>query len=402
MYFNQAQDELYQIKLPQFNEKLTSEECIRLACAVGLKGVGNVKRNPLVGAILVDSQHRFLEWGSHLRYGEDHAEAMILKNLKARGCEEKIKNATLYCTLEPCSYHGKTPSCAEALKSLPIKQVFFGQKDPNPKVDGRGLKILEEAGIPCIQDPLFEIKSSSLIEVFKCNMQKKRPFVALKVAATLDGKVAINNRGRTWITGQRAREYGHWLRQYYDGIVIGADTLILDNPSLTVRHSKINKLNHPIRVVLDPNGRALSSMPLEKINLFHDKDIKNLWVMSESSLVHCSNLIQKSTKLANVEFMSLPYQKQVGFNLDRLLKNLWDKDISSLLLEGGRGVWESFLSSDLVEKIHYFQAPTLWGNSVGQSLSLEVFSESKRLINLQRVILEDDCLTEGNLRKEKF
>ena len=215
---------LRSLQLPAIGSKLSPQACKELAVLIAGRGIGQVAPNPLVGAVLVDADHGFLGAGAHERLGQAHAEVNALDYAEQHQQHGRIRGGTLYVTLEPCAHSNRTPACATTLASTGLAKVVYGLVDPNPRVDGRGAKILEQAGIRAELDHTWSATCSELAEIFLCNVRQQRPFVALKVALSLDGLIALPGSQRAWITGPRARAYGHFLRIYYDAIVIGRGT----------------------------------------------------------------------------------------------------------------------------------------------------------------------------------
>ncbi|MFK7823773.1 MAG: bifunctional diaminohydroxyphosphoribosylaminopyrimidine deaminase/5-amino-6-(5-phosphoribosylamino)uracil reductase RibD [Oligoflexales bacterium] len=347
---------------PSLGEELKPEECFTLACSSALQGAGRVASNPLVGVVAVDKDHKFIGLGAHLQFGQAHAEANLIKFIEDNGLISHLAGATLYCTLEPCSFHGKTPSCAKLLSSMPIKKLIYGQMDPNIKVNGRGLRILKEAGVVCEQDSRFTKESARLIKHFSWSLINAKPYVALKMAMSFDGKVGKDSTERFWITGERSRQYGHWLRHFYEGILIGAETVIVDNPSLSVRHTEIFSPSPVAKVILDPNGRALLSRCLSKHRLLTSLTSSDrvYWVVKKGLNEKKFEVIQKQLEQVGASLIQLECD-HLGLDLKTLLVSLYDLGIHSLLLEGGRHVWSSFLSQQLVQSLHAFHASTILG-----------------------------------------
>ena len=225
------------------------DQAMQLAISEALKGAPFVSPNPKVGCVILDSQGELLSTGYHKKFGEAHAEIEALKNLNP----DQLKGAHLIVTLEPCAHEGKTPSCAKTLAKLPIKKVTFGLVDPNPLVAGQGAKILKEAGIEVEEyQGILKADLEEVCEEFLWNFRQKKVFVAVKIAQSLDGKIALLNGESKWITGPDSRQKVHELRAQYDAVLVGKNTILIDNPSLDIRHPKIQKENKV--VVLDRSG----------------------------------------------------------------------------------------------------------------------------------------------------
>ncbi|MFK7873707.1 MAG: bifunctional diaminohydroxyphosphoribosylaminopyrimidine deaminase/5-amino-6-(5-phosphoribosylamino)uracil reductase RibD [Oligoflexales bacterium] len=360
----------------QIGQKITHQNCCQLAAATALQGIGWVSPNPLVGAVFVCKDGRLLGYGAHKQYKYEHAERNALKNIDP----SELEGGTAYVTLEPCSHQGHQPSCAQLLKPLKLKTIFYGQQDPNPKVAGQGLHILRKAGMKCQQDPLLHELSTRLTEAFFHNLKTKKPYVAMKVACSLDGKAAYPGDSRHFLTGSRSRQYGHWLRQFYDAIVVGADTVLQDNPTLNVRLDNL-RISHPLRVVLDPKGKAFKP----GLNLTQTQEQRTLWMTCEKTL-----------PIQGVEHIQLPLCG-TRFDVDSLLTTLWDQGIRSLLLEGGSYLWESFLNEHAVQKLHLFQAPQILGSQGICWSGRHAFQAPMIIKNPNTLSLDQDILTEGNV-----
>ena len=384
--------------IPKVGEKVSQVDCLALAYAAALQGAGYVASNPMVGVVAVDKDHQFIGMGAHLRFGEAHAEANLLAHIRSEGISSRLAGATLYCTLEPCSFHGKTPSCAKALSHFPIKRLVYGQKDPNKKVNGRGLKILEEAGILCEEVAPFSKASARLIKPFSWCMTHHQPYVALKLAMSFDGKIGKEQQERFWITGERSRRYGHWLRQLYDGLVVGADTVIVDNPSLDIRHPDIHRPSPVAKVVLDPGGRAFRARPLSEQRLISSRRAGDrvFWVVRKGLHEKMYAAMVQQCEQVGVNLIQLG-SGQEGLDLKHLLKTLYDHDVNSVLLEGGRFVWASFLNQKLVQRLHSFQSSKLLGgDALNWDVGLQAL-ENTQLVERSVSPLGSDWIVEADM-----
>ncbi|MBP6219398.1 MAG: bifunctional diaminohydroxyphosphoribosylaminopyrimidine deaminase/5-amino-6-(5-phosphoribosylamino)uracil reductase RibD [Oligoflexales bacterium] len=352
-------------KEPEFLSSVTEDECIQLAAQIAWQGLGFVKTNPLVGAVAVDQNHRFLGAAAHLQYGEGHAEQNLLAKIKQQGHGDALRGGTLYCTLEPCSHFGKTPPCSRLVAESALQKLVYGFKDPNPLVAGRGLAQLESVGILCSESKLLRELSAPLLEHFFYWIEHKGelPFIGLKIAMSINSvlgfrksETALDPKPSQWITSQRAREYGHWLRQHYESILVGAQTLIEDNPTLNVRHPDLvatNRARTPLRIVFDPNGRALKSRELSEHNLLKTEPSKTLWVC-QSHFWEQENQLKQRLEQLGAETFGL---KKDDSGLMSLLKYLAARGVPSLLVEGGAKTWNYFLAENLPKKLHVFMAP---------------------------------------------
>jgi len=313
----------------------TDEEYMRLALELAELGRGFVSPNPLVGAVVV-KDGRVVGVGYHRRYGEKHAEVRAIEDAgpSARG-------ATLYVTLEPHNFHGKQPPCTEAIIDAGIKRVVIGALDPNPKVRGGGIRRLREAGVE-VRVGVLEEEVRRQNEVFFTFHERGRPFVALKMAITLDGRIADHRGKARWITGEEARKRVHLLRSFYDAILVGAGTVRADDPLLTVRHTFAER--QPLRVVLSRSGH----LPCDA-RVFSDG--------------HPTLLLSVNDPSCDLH----PSVDVVRFSgeINDALNILRGKGITSVLVEGGREVFTAFLRSGPVDKIYAFVATKFLGGDFG-------------------------------------
>ena len=378
---------------PGFDTILEPHAAFSLALSIARLGCGFVSPNPPVGAVIVDAEHRFLAAGAHRKFGAAHAEIDAINQLEKQGLADRLRDATLYVTLEPCTIDGKTPPCVERLTPLPLRRVVYGCQDPNPNVRGAGIEALKQAGIDCVYFEELAEEAEALIEVFSCNQTANRSFVGLKAAATLDGAIARTGDKRVWITGERARHYGHYLRLKYDAVAIGRETLQHDNPALTFRRADMQGRN-PIRVVFDPEMSTFDETTPRRQNIIGDDPDRVLWLVDDS--------LSRSQRLApllemGVQIISLP-RVNGAFNPQEVLQALWRRNVGSLLLEGGVGLYTSFLQSKLVDRMHLFQAPMIYGKTA--TIRWQEALPDDGLIELRRpklLSLDRDWLVEGRL-----
>ncbi|WP_088042295.1 bifunctional diaminohydroxyphosphoribosylaminopyrimidine deaminase/5-amino-6-(5-phosphoribosylamino)uracil reductase RibD [Bacillus sp. EAC] len=301
---------------------------------------GQTDPNPLVGSVIVND-NRIVGMGAHLKAGEPHAEIHAL-----RMAGDKAKGGTIYVTLEPCSHHGRTGPCAEAIVRAGLKKVVVATLDPNPLVAGRGIKILEDAGIEVIVG-VCEEQSIKMNEVFNKYIVKNIPFVIMKSAATLDGKIATHSSDSKWITSEEARNDVHQLRNEVGAILVGVNTVVKDNPELTTR---ILNGRNPVRVILD----STLKIPLEsKVVMDHQAET---WVFTSQQ--HSD---QKKTELEDLGVKVFVTNDSNRVDLVETLKILGEHSISSLLIEGGGEVNGSFMNQKLVDKLILYLAPKLIG-----------------------------------------
>ncbi|MBI2602890.1 MAG: bifunctional diaminohydroxyphosphoribosylaminopyrimidine deaminase/5-amino-6-(5-phosphoribosylamino)uracil reductase RibD [Deltaproteobacteria bacterium] len=377
---------------PGFLEPVSAEVCIHLASLAAYAGAGWVHLNPLVGAVAVDSEHRFLASAAHLAFGNHHAEKNLVDKIRQKGMGASLKGGTIYVTLEPCCHYGKTPPCTELLISLGLKRIVYGMIDPNPVVNGKGIRLLEAQGISCETSPQFAELSAPLLELYRWNLEQKTPFVAMKAASTLNGIACREGDKRMWLTSERARDYGHWLRQYYQAILVGANTVIADNPTLNMRHPRL-KGRTPLRIVLDRRGDVFHTRSMDELNLLKGEP--------ERVLFACGSRFWKSEKgqstRHNLEKRGVQTIALRDVNrLQNLLEELRARDVASILLEGGPKIWGAFLSQKLVNKVHLFMAPSLFASRGGMNVMSHA-NEDLALKDQSLILLADDFLMEGRL-----
>lgn len=384
--------------MAQIGELISAEDALRLALEGARKGIGFVAPNPLVGCTIVDREHRFLSVGCHQRLGEDHAEIDAIKKLPD---PREIEGATLYVTLEPCAHDGRTPSCARALAKLPLKAVVYGLEDPNPLVAGKGAQILREAGIATLQLKDLDAISArtmntltteleELAEIFLHNMRENSPFVALKVATSLDGMMALDTGESKWISGEEARRHVHYLRAHYDAVVIGRNTFLKDNPKLNVRLSGFE--NHANKVVLiDPAGHSLAEMAGSSLLAVRKPDDVFVAVAAGAAV----------DNPAGVKVLETKCDASGAFDIDEFLQTLWARQITSLFIEGGAQTFGHFLTHKRVHRLHLFTAPTLIGGRHGLTwtryFGVDDLADRVTLRNVRRQVFGPDMYLTARL-----
>ena len=328
---------------------------MRRALRLARRGYGVTSPNPMVGAVLVKGS-KIIGRGWHHRAGEPHAEVEALHDAQKRG--HKVKGATLYVTLEPCCTRGRTPPCTEVLKAAGIKRVVVGATDPNPRHRGKGFRILRRAGIAVVHGVIAE-ECSRLNEAFNHWIVRRTPLVTVKAGMTLDGKIATASGESRWITGEKARAYGMELRQGSDAILVGINTVLADDPSLTfrkhetgVRGPRSGVRGHALRrIVLDARGRTPS-----KARVVSDE-------YAALTTIVVSNLAPKRRAAAlakRVRVLVAP-SSEGKIDLRWLLRKLGSESITSLLVEGGGEVNASFLLQGLAQRVAFFYAPKILG-----------------------------------------
>ena len=334
---------------------MTDTDYMRLALQLARRAYGRTSPNPMVGAAVVKVA-KILGRGWHHRAGEPHAEIEALRDTVKKG--HSAKGATLYVTLEPCCTHGRTPPCTDAIIAAGIKRVVVGATDPNPQHAGRGFAILQRAGIEVVQGVLAE-ECTRLNEAFNHWIVRRTPLVTVKAAMTLDGKIATATGESKWITGERARAYGMKLRQGSDAILVGINTVLADDPSLTVRTRSRTPARALRRIILD----SLARTPLTARVVTDDFASQTTIVVSDQApKKRVAALTKKVTVLvAPVAKRASPATRPSSLDLRWLLKHLGKAGVTSLLVEGGGEVNASFLLGGFAQRVAFFYAPKILG-----------------------------------------
>lgn len=324
-------------------------EYMKLAIELAEKGAGYVNPNPMVGAVIV-KDNKIIGQGWHECFGGLHAERNALKN-----CTEPPQGATLYVTLEPCCHYGKTPPCTEAIIQSGIKKVVIGTLDKNPLVAGKGAEILRRHNIE-VETGVLEQECSRLIRTFTKFITTKRPFVLMKYAMTMDGKIATYTNNSKWISGEEARKQVHKIRHEFSAIMVGVNTVIQDDPLLTCR---LKGGKNPVRIICDTDLRT----PLES----------QIVKTAESVLTYIATACDDSRRKADYEHYGCRFI-QVGkrdghIDLNELMDILGSMDIDSILLEGGGTLNWSALDRRIVDEVHIYIAPKIFGGIASTPVS---------------------------------
>lgn len=321
------------------------EKFMELALELSKKGEGKTNPNPLVGAVVVKNGE-IVGKGYHKFYGGPHAEVYALDD-----AGEEAEGATIYVTLEPCSHFGKTPPCVEKIKKMKIKRCVVATLDPNPLVAGRGKKILEDAGIE-VTVGVLEEEAKKVNRVFLKYIKDKSPFLFLKCAITIDGKIATNKRDSKWITNEISREKVQKLRNRYSGIMVGINTLLNDNPRLTAR---VENGRDPFRIVIDPNLKV----PV-------DYNFVTLSIEDKKSIVVTSIENKNNTKIKELEEKNVRiiYLDGYDFKIDDILKEIGKLNIDSVLLEGGSYLISKAFKENRIDGGEIFIAPKILGGGL--------------------------------------
>lgn len=366
--------------------KFSHELYMKKALSLALNGRGGTSPNPLVGCVIVKDDEVIGE-GWHHRYGHPHAEIEAINDAQARN--KNIEGSIFYVTLEPCSHYGKTPPCAERLVKEKISEVVIAMRDPNEKVNGRGIEILRNAGIKVTElHGELENESKWLNRGFVFVHKYKRPFVTLKAALSLDGKMCLANNSSKWLTGIEARTKAHGLRAENDAVLVGVNTVLSDDPELTVRHVKgIN----PKRIILDTSLKT----PLDAKIIGNDGKCIILTLENENS--------ERAKKLKDngAEVVTLS-ELSVKNILDVLVSKpacRADMGVLNLMVEGGANVISSFIKSGLADYVNFFYAPKILGEGRGFELGMNFnsVSEAFSLNNIKSGLIGKDIFMEGRL-----
>ena len=325
-----------------------SEEYMRRAAALARRGIGHVNPNPLVGAVIV-KDGRIIGEGYHAFYGGLHAERAAFESLT-----ESAEGACMYVTLEPCCHHGKQPPCTDAIIEHKISKVFVGSDDPNKFVAGKGIEILRNAGIE-VETGVLKDECDALNPVFFHYITTGMPYVVMKYAMTLDGKIACETGESRWVTGEEARHNVHKMRGMLSGIMAGINTVIADNPSLTCR---IEGGRNPVRIICDTNLR----IPLECDIVCTALDIKTIVASVPAEDDEERKIKRKQLEEAGIEIIDTA-AKDGRVDLRDLMVKLGERSIDGILLEGGAMLNESALKAGIVSRIQTYIAPKIFGGS---------------------------------------
>lgn len=362
------------------------EKYMRLAMQLAGNAIGRTSPNPLVGAVIV-KDNRVVGCGWHRKAGTPHAEVHALNQ-----AGELAQGADVYVTLEPCAHYGKTPPCAKALVEAKVKNVYGGLLDVNPKVAGKGFKILEDAGIH-VEYGFLQDELRKQNEVFFKRIEHKKPFVVLKAAMTLDGKIATATGQSKWITNETSRAYGYKLRDIYDGIMVGINTVIEDNPMLTAR---VDGGKNPIRIVVD------SSLKIDiNANVVQDKSAKT--IVATTDKADKDKILKLQAQ--NVDVIVVDKDENDKVDIEKLLNILGQQNICSILVEGGATLSGSFVAKKLVDKVYFFIAPKIIGGKEAKTpvagTGILNLQEALALKDIQIEKLEEDILIIGRVDKDK-
>jgi diaminohydroxyphosphoribosylaminopyrimidine deaminase/5-amino-6-(5-phosphoribosylamino)uracil reductase len=365
---------------------MREEEYMDMALTLAKRGMGTTSPNPMVGAVLVKGKH-IIGRGYHKKAGLPHAEVNAITSVI-----EDPAGSTLYVNLEPCIHVGKTPPCVNAIMQAGIRKVVVGMLDPNPLVSGKGVAALQKAGIE-VKVGIREDDARKLNEAFVVFMEKKRPFFVAKGAVSLDGKIATKTFDSKWISNETSRGYANKLRSFSDGILVGINTVVSDNPFLVPRLAKPKK--YPVRIILDSKLR----MPLTS-EISKTAGKYKTWVFTAEE-----SPAERETKLRSlgVEVIRVPKGEDGRVSLHQVADMLYRREIVSVLVEGGGETHGAFLKEGLIDKIVLFYAPILIGGRGALSLvggkGIDFLKDAYK-VNISAVKrLKDDIYVEGYVHR---
>lgn len=364
------------------------EYYMKRAIELAKTATGYTHPNPLVGCVVV-KDGRIISEACHERYGEYHAERNALTR-----CTQDTKGAELYVTLEPCCHHGKTPPCTDIIIEKGISKVYVGSDDPNPKVAGKGYEILREHGIE-VETGILEEECLKMNEIFFHYITTGKPFIAMKYAMTMDGKIATYSGSSQWITGEKTREHVHYLRKKYCGIMVGIGTVLADNPMLNCR---IEDGVNPIRIICDTSLQ----IPIDSAIVESSNEI--------DTIVACDKTILQSEKAEtlrskNIKVIGISTDTLGHIRLDELIDILGQNEkIDSILVEGGGTLNATLVEQKLVDKIYCYIAPKIVGGREAKSpvegTGIELMKDALQFANTSVQMFGDEILMEAVCLRE--
>jgi len=347
------------------NHNFTAQDefFMRRALDLALLGQYTARPNPLVGAVLVNPSGEIIGEGAHLNYGEAHAEINALAQASTNN--KPIKKSTCYVTLEPCSHTGKTGPCVDALTQAGVSKIIFAMKDPNPLVkNNQGLEKLKKAGVEIFWG-LLEQEARDLNPGFISRMEKSRPYVRAKIAASLDGKTALSHGQSQWITSPESRQDVQYLRARSSVIISGSGTVKADNPSLNIRLENLKisqKIVQPLRIICNSSGDLFEN--IENLNLFKNQ-VNHNFLIAHSNI----NFINLS-QLNNLYLPNPDLNKNQKINLKNLLNFCHENNYSEVLIEAGNKLTSAFLNQNLIDELWVYMAPCFLGAGAVDMLTI--------------------------------
>lgn len=345
---------------------------MKRALELAIKGVGMVNPNPMVGAVIV-KDNKVIGEGFHEKYGHAHAERNAVKN-----AVEDIEGATVYVTLEPCAHYGKTPPCVDLLIEKKVRKVVIGMLDPNPLVAGKSIKKLKENNIE-VKVGVKEKECRKLNEVFIKYITTKKPFVIMKAGISIDGKIATSGGESKWITSERSRLHSHELRNRMSGIMVGINTVLSDDPSLTYRGE--HKGKDPLRIIID----STLKVPFESKVIKYNNNNTIVACVENTDLIKKEKLEKMGVKIIETK------SKKGKVDLQEVVEKLGKEKIDSILLEGGGTLNFSALKEGIVDKVRFYIAPKIIGGE-----------NSKNSVSGQGFYNLDDCVNLKDMSYEQM
>ncbi len=356
--------------------KSQEEKYMTQALQLAKKGVGWTFPNPMVGAVLVKNS-KVIGAGYHKKVGHAHAEIEAFN-----AATEDPKGATMYVTLEPCCYFGRTPPCADEIIKRGVTKVVCATRDPNPKVHGEGIKKLREAGIH-VSVGLLSEQAKKLNEGFFTYHQKKRPFIAIKFAASLDGKIATKTGDSKWITNEKTRSFARNLRSEYHAILVGINTVLHDNPNLGARQKG---RKDPVRIILD----STLKIPLNS-DVLRDENVM---------VISTKNFDKKKLEVLQKKGIEVFVLPKVKILIPDVLNVLQEKEIVSVFVEGGAEVLGSFVDARVIDRVYAFYAPLVIGGrdaiSAVKGEGVNEVAQAIRLKDVEYKMFDDNFLLIGS------
>ncbi|MGG7146326.1 bifunctional diaminohydroxyphosphoribosylaminopyrimidine deaminase/5-amino-6-(5-phosphoribosylamino)uracil reductase RibD [Clostridium butyricum] len=345
---------------------------MKRALELAVKGIGMVNPNPMVGAVIV-KDNKVIGEGFHEKYGHAHAERNAVKN-----AVEDIEGATVYVTLEPCAHYGKTPPCVDLLIEKKVRKVVIGMLDPNPLVAGKSIKKLKENNIE-VKVGVKEKECRELNEVFIKYITTKKPFVIMKAGISIDGKIATSSGESKWITSERSRLHSHELRNRMSGIMVGINTVLSDDPSLTYRGE--HKGKDPLRIIID----STLKVPFESKVIKYNNNNTIVACVENTDLIKKEKLEKMGVKIIETK------SKKGKVDLQEVVEKLGKEKIDSILLEGGGTLNFSALKEGIVDKVRFYIAPKIIGGE-----------NSKNSVSGQGFYNLDDCVNLKDMSYEQM
>jgi len=363
-----------------FNDNYYMRMAIRLAG----KGIGKTSPNPMVGAVIVKNG-KIIGRGYHKRCGDYHAEINAINNVRGN-----IRGSTFYITLEPCSHYGRTPPCVDTLIKKGLERVVVGTPDPNPEVNGKGIKILRSKGIK-VNVGILGSECRQINEHYFKFIKSGIPYVTVKYAQTLDGRIATKTGDSQWISSEASRKYVHVLRSTNDCVMVGAGTVTADNPQLTVRHVKGK---NPLRIIVDSKLR----IPIKSSVLIDDNPHQTIIAATSNAPSRKKTAIKK----LGVEVLVVKKDKDGKVSLVDLLKELGKREIMSVLVEGGSEMITSLLKANLVDKMIIPISPGILGKGLEAigDLNINKIRNAIKFSSFKTMKKGEDLIFEGTILKE--